>query len=476
MQRRDFLRTVGISTAGLAATPSTYPTVLRAGESGTASERPNILVMMADDHTYHDLGCAGNADVQTPNIDQLASEGMRFTQAFNSSPMCAPTRMSLYTGIHPVRNGAYPNHSRVYPDVRSMPQYLGDLGYQVGIIGKRHEAPLENFPFEDLGGRHHDGGKGVDLELSKVRAFLEENESDPWGLVVSMNQPHRPWNRGVEYAYDPDALTLPPYLVDTPETRTALADYYAEITYMDRQVGGVLQHLAETGQAENTIVVFLTEHGSNLPHCKWTCYDTGVRSTAVVRWPGTVAQGQVSDAIVQYVDVLPTLLDAAGGSPEAHDFDGRSFLPVLTGERESHQEFAFSLQTSKGIYNGPEAYGIRSVRSPRYRLIWNLNWEQEFQNLVTSRFPPYQSWKREAQKGDPFARERAQWYRKRPQFELYDLRADPYELHNRAEHTAYQSVRAHLKEELDAWMAQQGDQGAQTERNALQRQADRGKG
>jgi len=474
MDRRHFLQKVGAGTVGLAAA-STFPSAGRSGRDA-GPERPNILMVMADDLTYHDLGCTGNSDVETPNIDQLASEGMRFSCAFNSSPMCAPTRMSIYTGIHPVRNGAYPNHSRVYPDVRSMPHYLGELGYQVGIIGKRHEAPLENFPFEDLGGRHHDTGKGVNLQLSKVRSFMEETRSGPWSLVVSSNQPHRPWNRGVEYPYAPGDLSLPPYFVDTPETRKALVRYYGEITYMDRQVGRVLQHLDETGQADNTIVVFLTEHGSNFPHCKWTCYDTGVRSAAIVRWPGAVAPGKVSDAIVEYVDVLPTLLEIAGGRPEKHDFDGESFLPVLTQKRDTHQEYAFSLQTSKGIYNGPEAYGIRSVRSRDYRLIWNLNWEQQFKNLVTADFAPYKSWERKAERGNPFARERVHCYRKRPQYELYDLRADPYELNNRAEDPAYKSVRSRLKCELDAWMRRQGDNGAETEHNALQRQAERWKG
>lgn len=423
--------------------------------------------------TYHDLGCYGNEQIETPNLDRLAAQGMRFDHAFNSSPMCAPTRMSLYTGIHPVRNGAYPNHSRVYPHIRSLPQYLDGLGYRTALIGKRHEAPPDNFPFEVLGGRHHDGGSGVDLDLDTVRAFMEESASRPWSLVVSSNQPHRPWNRGLAYSYAPDALDLPPYLVDTKETRSALARYYAEITYMDRQVGQVLQHLAATGQAENTIVIFLSEHGSNFPHCKWTCYDTGVRSAALVRWPGVVRPGRVSGAMIQYVDVLPTLIEAAGGTAAEHDFDGTSVLPVLTGDRRDHRDYAFSLQTSKGIYNGPEAYGIRTVRSEHYRLIWNLNWKQDFQNLVTARFAPYQSWKRRAAAGDPFARKRVTWYRKRPQFELYDLRKDPYELYNLADEPAYRAVHRRLKGELDRWMKQQGDRGVETERKALQRQSDR---
>ena len=465
MKRRDFIRVCGAS-AGLAAAPVF-------ARRSPRRERPNVLLILADDMTYHDLGCYGNPQVHTPNLDRLAGEGVRFQRAFNSAPMCAPTRMSLYTGIHPVRNGAHPNHSRVYPDVQSWPHYLDALGYRAAIIGKRHEAPAENFPFEYLGGHHHDNGEGLDLDLSKARAFMGEHTSEPWSLVVASNQPHRPWNRGVPRAYDPSALALPPYLVDTPETREALARYYAEIAYADHQVGRVLQALRETGQAEDTLVIFLSEQGSNFPHCKWTCYDTGVRSAALVRWPGVVEAGRTTGAMIQYVDVLPTLLEAAGGAPEEHDFDGRSFLPVLRGERNAHHDYAFSVQTSKGIYNGPDAYGIRTVRSEHYRLIWNLNWESEFQNTVTKGFGPYQSWERKAEAGDPFARKRVRWYQKRPQFELYDLREDPFELDNQAEVPAYQLVRERLKTELDRWMAQQGDRGAATERAALERMAER---
>lgn len=347
-------------------------------DPGINEKPPNILLFMADDMTYHDLD---NDQIHTPNLDQLQTEGMYFDRMFNSSPMCAPTRMSLYTGIHPVRNGAHPNHSKVYPQIQSLPHYLQEFGYRTALIGKQHEAPKANFPFEVLGGRHHDGGKGMDLDLNTVRSFMEHNKSEPWSLVVTSNQPHGPWNRGNAYAYDPDNIDLPPYLVDTPETRQAMAKYYAEITYMDDQVGTVLQHLKETGQEDDTIIIFLTEQGSHLPHSKWTTYDTGVRAASIIRWPGVIAPGQSSKALVQYVDIVPTLIDILGHSPEKYDFDGSSFLPVLKGDRAEHNDYAFSIQTSKGIYNGPVAYGIRTVRSDNYRLIWNVNHENEFQNL-----------------------------------------------------------------------------------------------
>lgn len=466
MDRKQFLKTSALGVGSLTFSDWAEQTVSK----HNLQKKPNILLLFADDLTYHDLG---NPQVNTPYLNQLAGQGMRFDRAFNSAPMCAPTRMSLYTGIHPVRNGAWPNHSKIYPYIQTWPQYLQGLGYRTALIGKRHAAPKEQFPFEFLGGRHHDNGKGIDIDLDKVRSFMEESKSDPWSLVVASNQPHGPWNRGNTYSYNAEAIDLPPYLVDTPETRQALTRYYAEITYMDEQMGTVLRHLNETGQKDNTIVIFLSEQGTHLPHCKWTCYDTGVRSIAVVRWPGVTEAGRRSDAIIQYVDVLPTLIDAIGGSPQKHDFDGKSFLPVLRGLRNTHNNYAFSEQTSKGIYNGPSAYGIRSVRSDNYRLIWNLNYKNKFQNMVTAGYGPFESWKRKARNGDPFAIKRVRWYQKRPEFELYNNHKDPFELHNLAEDSAYRKVRDNLKKQLDQWMIQQGDKGKKTEKKALQRQSDR---
>lgn len=468
INRRSFLKNTALTAGGLALTGLSAGSVF----GSNRQEHPNILLLFADDMNYHDLG---NEQIRTPNLNHLATQGLRFNRAFNSAPMCAPTRMSLYSGIHPVRNGAHPNHSKVYPDIKTWPQYLGDMGYKTALIGKQHEAPKESFPFEVLGGQHHDSGKGIDMDLSKVRTFMEENKDDPWSLIVSSNQPHGPWNRGNSYGYDPDSIDLPPYLVDTPETRKGLANYYAEITYMDDQMGTVLQYLQETGQAENTIVIFLSEQGSHLPHCKWTCYDTGVRSTAIMRWPGVIEAGQSSDALIQYVDIMPTLMEALGRSPEEHDFDGTSFMSLLKGNQDKHNDYAFSIQTSKGIYNGPEAYGIRTVRSDNYRLIWNVNHENEFSNLVTGGYGPFESWERKAKEGDPFAKKRVRMYKKRPEFELYDLRKDPYELHNIAGDPSYESIQGKLKNELDRWMEQQGDKGAETELNALERQSDRWK-
>lgn len=435
------------------------------------AKQPNMVLFLADDLSYHDHGCYGNSEVKTPFIDQLAAEGMRFEYCFNSAPMCAPTRMSLYTGIHPVRNGAHPNHGRVYEDIKSMAHYLRPLGYRVGLMGKRHEAPAANFPFEFLGGQHGDKGEGMDLDMALLDRFVESSGDQPWCLVVASNQTHQPWTRGDASEYDADSLSLPPYLVDTPEVREGMTRYYAEINYLDKQVGYCMGYLRTHGLADNTVFLYLSEQGSNFPHCKWTCYDTGLRSAAVLRWPTAVDAGVVSNAMIQYVDVLPTFIEIAGGDPSTFGFDGRSFLPVLKGKATKHSGYSFGVQTSKGIYSGPEpnGYGIRTVRDHQYRLIWNLNWEDSFKNTVVARMDFYKSWRAKADAGDAFAEERYAHYQRRPEFELYDLENDPYELVNRADDPKLKSMQARLFVELENWMKQQGDLGKATELDAENR-------
>jgi len=179
--------------------------------------------MLPDDLSWHDIGCYGNSDVKTPNIDKLASQGMRFTRAFTTTAMCAPTRQQLYTGIYPVRSGAFPNHSKVKPGTKSMVHYFKDLGYRVGISGKTHFGPTASFPFEKVG-----GGSPT---FKKIEEFIKRDRQQPFCLVVTSHHPHAPW-KGSE-KYDPEKLKLYPYVVDTPETRKALANYYSEVTVFD---------------------------------------------------------------------------------------------------------------------------------------------------------------------------------------------------------------------------------------------------
>ena len=459
LRRRDFLRTAGLAAASVA----TGRLSRAAGQQG---RRPNMVICLADDMSWHDCGCYGNSEVKTPNIDRLADQGMRFRAAFTATAMCAPTRQQLYTGIFPVRNGAFPNHSKVKPGTKSIVHHLKALGYRVGIKGKRHFGPRDSFPFDGVGRTSEfmsKGGKGGGKE--------------PFCLVFTSNNPHLPWSTGDASAYDPKRLTLKPYIVDTPETRAGLAKYYAEITAFDKEVGTLMREVKSAGREADTIFICTSEQGAQFPHGKWTCYDVGLKVAFIVRWPGRVKAGSVSDAMVQYVDVVPTLIEAAGGDPAKIDtgrpgapdggsgFDGRSFLAVLDGKTDRHQSCVYGVHTTKGIVAGSACYPIRSIRTETHKYIWNLKSDARFQNITTAGRDKSLYWKTwvEKAKTDPKAAKLVEIYQRRPKEELYDINKDPYELDNLAGDPTNRKLMERLRAKLDAWMRQQGDKGVETE-------------
>jgi len=470
--RREFLRAVGLGAAATATQG------LWAGKAqGAAADRraargrrkPNILLIIADDQTWRDNGCYGHSDVKTPNIDALAAGGMRFTRAFTATAMCAPTRQQLYTGLFPVRNGAYPNHSKVYPGTKSIVHHLKALGYRVGLLGKKHFGPPESFPFESVAKK-------------AMAAFVTRDREQPFCLVYCSHSPHLPWSAGDASAYDPEKLTLPPYLVDTPETRRALCKYYAEITDFDREVGECTALLRDAGSEDNTIFLYTSEQGAQMPHGKWTCYDVGLHVALVIRWPARVKAGSVARAMVQYVDVVPTLIEAAGGAPKGIDtgrpdaasrrgFDGRSFLNVLLGKTDKHNDVVYGAHTTRGIIAGSECYPVRSIRTETHKYIWNPNHETAFHNVLIERDSGkyWSSWVAKA-KTDKHAAKIVGMYEHRPAEELYDLRKDPFELNNLAGEAKHAELKASLRRKLEAWMKQQGDEGNATEMKARERQ------
>lgn len=432
-----------------------------ANAAGELGKQPNFLFIIADDCTHRDIGCYGGQAL-TPNIDQLAKEGMRFTQCFQAAPMCSPTRHNIYTGLYPVKSGAYPNHTFAKDGTKSVVHYLKPRGYRVALSGKTHIAPKEVFPFE------YSGGKNPDLNAVE-KLFEESNKAGtPFCLFACSNEPHTPYTMGDPSKYDAAKLKLPANFVDTPETRSEYVKYLAEISYYDWQVGECLRLLDKHGHTDNTLVVVVSEQGSSFPFAKWTCYDSGLQSAMIARWPGKIAAGMTSDAMVEYVDVLPTFLHAAG-KDQPDVLDGQSFLPVLTGKETRHKDFVFGLMTTRGINNGSDHFGIRSVRSDKYKYIVNLTPEAKFQNACV-KAPSFVSWKAKAQAGDAAAAEIVRRYQHRPAEELFDVTADTLEWTNLADDPKLAEVKSELKDQLARWMAAQGDKGAQTEMEAKEHQ------
>jgi N-sulfoglucosamine sulfohydrolase len=442
------------------------------GATEVPAARPNFLLIIADDLCWRDLGFTGNRQVHTPNIDRLRSEGMYLRGMFTPATTCSPSRHALYTGLYCVRAGAYPNHTRAYDGTRSMFTHFKEAGYRVALQNKTHVGPPATFPYEHIAGAD---------DLTKTRAFITRDEKQPWLLVFASNDPHGPWTRGPKDLYDPAKLTVPPYLHDNDVTRRQLAAYYAEITKLDEQVGALMQLLDETGRADDTLVMFLSEQGSSFPYGgKWSVYDNGIRVATVVRWPGRVKPGSASDALVQYVDVPPTFLAAAGvdpaeidtGCPDAYGnrgFDGRSFLDVLLGRSDHLRNYVFSQHTTVGINGYQEPYPMRAVRDTRYKLIRNLAPGNTYSIGGIHKGEPITSWQADAA-GDPKLAARVDWLFHRPAEELYDLQMDPYEMRNLADAPQLAPIKARLGAQLEAWMAQQGDKGMETELKAKSRQ------
>ncbi len=422
---------------------------------------PNMVFIIADDCTFRDIGCYGG-QAHTPHIDRLASEGMRLTRCFQAAPMCSPTRHNIYTGLYPVKSGAYPNHTFVKPDTKSIVHYLKPLGYRVALSGKTHIAPRDAFPFE------YSGKKNPDMEaIDKLFAECAQ-AGTPFCLFACSNEPHSPWDKGDPSRYPPQTLKLPPNWIDTPETRESYSRYLAEVTYYDGQVGQILDMLDKYGLNDNALVVVVSEQGSGFAFAKWTLYDAGIGSIMIARWPGKIEPGAVSGALVEYVDVCPTFVEAAGGKP-ASVLDGKSMLPVLLGKTEHHKDCVYALHTTKGIIHWQDPYPIRSIRSEQYKLILNLAPDNTFRNAAV-RSPVFQSWVEAGEGGDERAVRLAHAYQHRPAVELYDTTDDPYEMNNLANDPQYALVIAELRGKLEAWMASQGDKGLATEEEAIQHQ------
>lgn len=431
-----------------------------------ADERPNFIVIMADDCTYRDLQVYGG-QAYTPNLLSLAKEGMKFNRCFQATAMCAPTRQNLLTGLYPVKNGAYANHSKTHTHVKSIVHHLQPAGYRMALTGKRHIGPAEVYPFQF-------SDNTVDPDMNFISQFIGDSKrtNQPFGLFAMCSSPHTPWTYGDTTLYPIENIQLPPYLIDTPETRRAFAKYLTEISYFDQQLGQILQLVDQHQVKENTVIMVLSEQGSLFPFEKWTCYDAGLRSAMIVRHPNVFPAGAETDAMVEYVDILPTLLDLTQTSPLS-ELDGKSFKGVLLGQQQKHKDYVFGIQTTRGINNATQAYGIRSVRNDSLKYIVNLFPENRFENALTMNPEEWsshrvsylwwlESWREEAIHNNQAL---ALWerYQKRPPIELYNIKSDPYELVNLAYHPDYQQIINLLSEKLMTWMENQGDDGRATE-------------
>ena len=429
-----------------------------AGEKGK-EQHPNIVVIIADDLGTNELSCYGGRNLVTGNIDKLAAEGIRMTNNYASCAMSVPIRASMYTGLYPARHGSYQNHKTSFSDIKSITHYLPQAGYRVGRTGKQHSTPLSVYQFEEVPGFQVDCVSfDATYSTDGIQEFMTRKDNRPFCLFVCSIHPHVPWNWGDPGEFNPDQVVLPPNCVDNPHTRKMFCNYLAEIRALDDEVGAVRKALEKIGLLDNTLIVFLGEQGPQLPFAKWTCYNYGQHSALVARYPKTIEAGTVSDAIVQYEDLLPTFVEIAGGD-RIKGIDGKSFLQVLNGKEKDHRPYAY------GIHNNyPEGspYPIRSIQNKQYKLILNLTpdvdyFEKHLMNLKNEQ-SVWASWMESAMQNEQ-AKTLVNRYVTRPAIEFYNIANDPWELTNLADDTQYASIIKEMKSELEKWMKEQGDTG-----------------
>jgi uncharacterized sulfatase len=415
-------------------------------------------------------GIYGSQDCKTPNIDRLAREGMRFDQAHCTVAMCAPFRQELYSGCSPWRTGTLPNHSKSKSGTKSIVHYLQPLGYRVALVGKGHVGPKESYPFEYF----PDKSKTLDQNpfyLKTTRSILDASvrESKPFCLFIASHDGHGPYTTGDPAAYDATKLTIPPYWLDTQRLRSELVQYYAEITNFDQLVGQVRRELEARGLWKNTLLMVCSEQGTSFPFAKWTCYDNGLHTGLVAHWPEVIKPGSVAAELVSIADITPTLVEAAGGKLKPNDCDGQSFFRTLQGEQQTLHDYVFGAFTNCNISgNRDRIYPIRVIKNKSFSLIYNPNHASLTSNVTldhalsmlndpslrtTDVASSWVSLSREKPHTAPLV----QKLHHRPEYELYHLTQDPYELINEINHSQHQTIVSEMKQQLHARLAKLGD-------------------
>ena len=417
----------------------------------SAADKPNVLFLLSDDHSYPYLSCYGDDNVRTPVLDKLAGEGIKFRRFFTSAPQCVPSRAAYLSGRSPVAARITRFSSPLPRDVVTFPEVLKqEAGYYVGVVGRSYHLDGSGKGDDGLGKFLFDGGyktfadrfdvvqSGSDTQaVEQAAAFLEGRpKGKPFCLWVNFSDPHHPWSAPSSYRPDPASLKLPAHVPDLPGVREQYADYCAEVNRVDETAGKVLALLDRLGLAKDTLVVFAGDNGQALPHGKGSLYDPGCNVPFVVRWPGVVAPGGDSSALLSGEDLGPTVLAAAGLKPAA-GMTGVSFLPVLKGAAPKSRVYVF---TERGSHGGaPVAVGMsnsgydlsRAVRSDRYKAIYNCTPWLPYGPVDSAGGSAWQSMVTQHAEGKMAAGLTATYFTTpRPVYEFYDLEKDPAELNN----------------------------------------------
>jgi arylsulfatase A-like enzyme len=428
-------------------------------------------MVLSDDQTAEFLGASGNPVIKTPNLDRFASQGMRLSRMFTAAPQCVPSRAALLSGRSPVaaRMGRFT--APLPAEIRTFAEDLREAGYFTGVCRRTHHLDgatsgrLSTRIFQEHGlqtmRRRMDY---VDISppgqtVARVNEFFDHKPAaKPFFFWVNFNDPHHPWDRdAIPEPHDRKRIPVPRYLPDLPGVREDLGRYYDEVARMDGEFQTVLNILERRGFADNTLVFFMGDNGFAMPHGKGTLYDPGLNVPCLVRWPGRVRPGMVSNALVSGEDAGPTFLEAAG-LPVPAQMSGRSFTDVLLERPGVRREFVFAARLTHGsrpFKEGTNTHTFdlsRMVRSERYKLIYNCTPHMQYSPVDSYNERSWLEMVDEHLWGRLSPAFDRAYFGARPVLELYDLEADPAELNNVAGKPELASVQRRLTEALQEKM------------------------
>lgn len=403
----------------------------------------NIVLITADDLNYNSVGAYGNPIPNiTPNIDQLANEGMLFTKAFVNVAVCQPSRQSIMTGKYPHNYGSI-GFNPIDEGVTTLQEVLNGVGYLNAIIGKeKHLKPMDKF-FWDFCIKEEEVASGLgigrdpELYYKYASDFFSKakQENKPFFLMANSHDPHRPFAGGDEekkyWSEDlpkisrqifPSEVSVPNFLFDLPEVKQEIAEYYTSVYRCDETVGAVLKAIDDHGLRENTIIMFISDNGMSEPFAKSNCYLNSVKTPWIIRWPGKIESGLVdNDHFISGIDYMPTILDALNLNIPS-DMDGFSFLPLLEGQKQKNRTNVFT-QFNK-IFAGNE-YPMRSVQDERFGYIVNFWSDGDYQIKGDAKSGrTFKAMNKAALLNQELA-ERMDLYKFRVPEELYDFKNDP---------------------------------------------------
>ena len=451
----------------------------------SADNLPNILILTADDLAYNSIGAYGcNVTDITPNIDKFAKQGIRFTHAHVNTAVSRPCRQSLLTGRFPHNNGAE-GFEPINYDVPTLPEQLKNIGYLNGILGKEiHHQPVERFfwdfiPFKDekeaIWRSGNSRNPSLFYQYSSKFFSMARDSNKPFFLVANSHDPHRPfigsandsstWGDNmppITRQYSPNQVEMLGYLPDIENVRKEVAQYYGSVYRCDQSIGAVLDALKESGLENNTLVIFLSDHGAAFPFSKAQCYFNSTKTPLIVKWPEMIKPGRVdSTHFVTGIDLMPTIMEIVG-LPLIPKLDGLSFLPLLHNKKQKNRDYAYA-----SFYQifAKKRYTMRCIQNENFGYIYNFwsDHQMEIRGDATGGL----TWKAmiKAAETNPEIAKRVELFKYRVPEEFYDLKEDPNGLNNLVNDAAYTRELSKLRRKMLKMMKKYNDPAYETFRD-----------